>query len=117
LYEQIIFTTIIPGSSSDPCVVDGMSTTLQLDALSGSSLAYQTIDTNGDGIVDVTDARVSGRQGALSFGSTILEKGKKAIIYQPTSTAQSGAPQIDMTETDKISLPTVRLWRQIIGKN
>jgi type IV pilus assembly protein PilY1 len=117
LYEQIIFTTIIPGNSSDPCVVDGLSTTLQLDALSGSALAYQTIDTNGDSIVDVTDARVSGRQGALSFGSTILEKGKRAIIYQPTSTAQSGAPQIDMTETDKISLPTVRLWRQIIGKN
>jgi type IV pilus assembly protein PilY1 len=117
LYEQIIFTTIIPGSSSDPCVVNSLSTTLQLDALSGSSLAYQTIDTNGDGIVDVTDARVSGRQGALSFGSTILEKGKKAIIYQPTSTAQSGSHQIDMTETDKIALPTVRLWRQIVGKN
>ncbi len=115
LYEQIIFTTIIPGGSSDPCVNDGRSTTLQLDAVSGTPLNYQTIDTNGDGRVDTLDTGVSGRQGALSFGGTILERGKRAIIYQPT--AQAGAPQIDVTETDKIALPTVRLWRQILGKN
>lgn len=117
LYEQIVFTTIIPGSSRDSCVNDGMSTTLQLDAVSGSPLNYQVLDTNGDEKVDLTDARVSGRQGALSFGGTILEKGKKAIIYQASAGTQSGAAQIGTTETDKIALPTVRLWRQIIGKN
>lgn len=117
LYEQVIFTTIIPGSASDPCVIDGKSTTLQLDAVNGTPLTYKTIDTNGDGQIDLTDASVSGRQGGLSFGGTIIEKGKKAIIYQPTSVAQFGAPQINLTETNKMALPTVRLWRQIIGKN
>ena len=117
LYEQIVFTTIIPGSSSDPCVSNGMSTTLQLDAVNGTPLNYQTLDTNGDGKVDVADANVSGRQGALSFGGTILEKGKKAIIYQASAGKQSGGAQIETTETDKIALPTVRLWRQILGKN
>ena len=117
LYEQIIFTTIIPGASSDPCINDGRSTTLQLDAVTGAPLNYQTIDTNGDGRVDATDARVVGKQGALSFGATILEKGKKAIIYQANGSSQSGDSQIETTETDKIALPTIRLWRQIVGKN
>lgn len=117
LYEQIVFTTIIPGSSIDPCVNNGMSTTLQLDAVNGTPLNYQTLDTNGDGKVDVADTNVSGRQGALSFGGTILEKGKKAIIYQASAGKQSGVAQIETTETDKIALPTVRLWRQILGKN
>jgi Tfp pilus tip-associated adhesin PilY1 len=117
LYEQIVFTTIIPGSSKDPCVIDGRSTTLQLDAVSGTPLNYQVIDTNGDAKLDATDTKVSGRLGALSFGGTILEKGKKAIIYQASAGKQSGVAQIETTETDKIALPTVRLWRQILGKN
>lgn len=117
LYEQIIFTTIIPGATNDPCVNDGQSTVLQLDAITGTSLNYQTIDTNGDGRVDITDSRVIGKQGALSFGVTILEKGKKAVIYTADMSPQSGGSQIDATETEKIALPTIRLWRQIIGKN
>jgi type IV pilus assembly protein PilY1 len=117
LYEQVVFTTIIPGSTSDPCVNDGMSTTFQLNALTGAPLDYRTIDTNGDGIVDATDAIVSGRQGALTFGLTIMEKGKKAIIYQANANNSSGNPSLNITESDKIVLPTVRLWRQIIGKN
>ena len=117
LYEQIIFTTIVPGGTNDPCINDGRSTTLQLDAITGTTLNYQTHDTNGDGKIDATDSRVVGKQGALSFGTTILEKGKKAIIYQTDAAAQFGGSQIEVTETEKIALPTIRLWRQILGKN
>ena len=117
LYEQIIFTTIIPGVTNDLCVKDGKSTTLQLNAITGTPTNYQTIDTNGDGRIDIADSRVIGKQGALSFGVTILEKGKKAIIYKADASTQSDGSQIEVTETEKIDLPTIRLWRQIIGKN
>ena len=116
LYEQVIFTTTTPYNSQDPCVRSGSSTTFQLDAINGTPLTYQTIDTNNDGVVDANDTFTVGRQGPLVFGSAILEKGKKAIIYQLSSAGQSGSTDIDLVEINKIALPTIRLWRQILGR-
>ncbi len=120
-YDQAVFTTIIPGTTTDPCSSDGKSTFMQLNYLTGGPLAYQTIDRNNDGVVDSGDLIggvlfVSGKQGALTFGTTILEKGKKGYVYHPCANAlvcQNPEPE----ETDKIKLPTVRLWRQLFGRD
>jgi type IV pilus assembly protein PilY1 len=115
LYEQVVFTSIIPGSTSDPCIADGKSTTIQLDAVTGGPLSYRTIDSNGDNSVTASDVFVSGRQGGLTFGTTILQKGRQAIIYQPNSIC-TGADCVNVTPSPIIYVPTVRLWRQILGK-
>lgn len=121
-YDQAVFTTLIPGTTTDPCTSDGKSTFLQLNYLTGGPLGYQTIDRNKDGVVNNSDMIgggslfVSGKQGALTFGTTILEKGKKGYVYHPCANAlvcQNPEPE----ETPKINLPTVRLWRQIFGRD
>lgn len=43
---RVIFTTLIP--SADPCGFGGTSWLMELDALSGSRLAYSPFDLNGD---------------------------------------------------------------------
>ena len=112
--DQVIFTTLLPGSSTDPCATDGSSTTYQLNPFNGGPLAYKTIDTNNDGIVDASDAAVSGVRGASTFGTTIIRIGDgKGVIYQtPTS---AGNPDTRKTQIG-ITAPTVRIWRQILGK-
>jgi type IV pilus assembly protein PilY1 len=120
LEDQVIFTTLVPGVSTDPCVIDGLSTTIQLSPLNGAPLSYKTIDTNGDGAVTTADTMVSGRQTTATFGTTIVNTGDRGIkIYQAASNGggilgpAGGSPGFDGKKSDAV--PTVRLWRQILG--
>lgn len=115
LYDQILFTTIIPSSITDPCVFDGRSTTLQLDAVTGTNLSYRAFDTDGTGGITSSDTIKGGVQGTLTFGTTILRKGKTAFIVQPKAIV-SGSNNLDIRATAAGGVPTVRLWRQILGK-
>jgi type IV pilus assembly protein PilY1 len=45
---RLIFTTMIPSVSSDPCVPDGESWIMEMDAATGSRLAYSPFDLNRD---------------------------------------------------------------------
>ena len=113
--DQVIFTTLIPGTSTDPCVTDGLSTTLQLSPLNGGPLSYKTIDTTGDNAITTADSMVSGRQSTATMGTTIIRTGNRNLkIYQAASkdgTMIGGTEGVNSRASDPI--PTVRLWRQI----
>lgn len=46
---KVIFTTMIPSDSSDPCAPAGTSWLMELDAARGSRLEYAPFDLTGDG--------------------------------------------------------------------
>ena len=111
-FDQVFFTTIIPAGATDTCSSDGKSTLFILAAESGMTFAQPLMDTNGDNKVDSTDTVVAGRQGGLTFGTTILKKGGTAIIYQPPST--QGSNPSNKTLTGIAPNPTTRTWRQLL---
>ncbi|MDO8176747.1 MAG: PilC/PilY family type IV pilus protein [Undibacterium sp.] len=115
--DQVIFTTLQPGSSTDPCATDGSSTTYQLNPFNGGPLGYKVIDTNNDGLINASDAAVSGVRGTSTFGTTIIRLGNgKGKIYQaPSAANQNGNPNTRDVDLGR-SVPTVRIWRQILGK-
>lgn len=45
---RLIFTTMIPSVSSDPCVPDGESWIMEMDAATGARLGYSPFDLNRD---------------------------------------------------------------------
>lgn len=114
-FDEVVFTTIIPAGATDTCSSDGKSTTFILNAMTGGLFPYPTFDTTGDKKVDSADTIVAGRQGALTFGSTLLKNGNKAIIYQPPSTS-GGAVSTDPNAVDAAPSynPTRRIWKQIL---
>ncbi|MBC3874616.1 pilus assembly protein [Undibacterium flavidum] len=114
--DQVIFTTLVPGNSADLCVIDALSTTLQISPFNGGALGYRTIDTNRDGVIDSSDTMASGRQSAATFGTTIIRLGNRKIkVYQAdarTGTVPPTGENLNLSE----GIPTVRLWRQLIGR-
>jgi type IV pilus assembly protein PilY1 len=56
---RIIFTTA-GVDTTDPCASFGTGKLVELEAFSGKMLNYAVLDTNGDGVVDSTDAVSSG---------------------------------------------------------
>ncbi|MFZ6870441.1 pilus assembly protein [Undibacterium sp. Di27W] len=116
-FDEVIFTTIIPASAADTCSSDGKSTTFYLDPWTGNTLSYRAFDTNGDKVIDATDAIVGGRQGGLTFGTTILKKGGGAVIYQPASKVQNCDLNPDACKGDDRPVegsPTRRIWKQLL---
>ncbi|MFZ6801594.1 pilus assembly protein [Undibacterium sp. Di24W] len=115
--DQAIFTTLIPGVSTDLCANDSLSATLQISALNGAALSYQTIDTNGDGVINTSDALVSGRLSSSTLGTTIIRTGNRNLkLYQAASkdgalVNSSGTP----SKGSKL-IPTARLWRQLLNR-
>ncbi|MFZ6674978.1 pilus assembly protein [Undibacterium sp. Xuan67W] len=120
VYTAVAYTTIIPGGSTDPCITDGTSVNLVIDAVTGGATPFKAFDTNHDNVIDASDVTASGVAGPLTFGNTILRKKGGVISYQtdtkgnltggtPVGTGGNlgGAQQI----------PSLRLWRQILGKD
>ncbi len=116
LEDQAIITTLIPGNSSDLCVIDALSTTLQISPLNGAALGYKTIDTNKDGKVDASDTMVSGVQSGATFGTTVIRLGNRRVkvVQADARTGQILGGTGDRGLSDAI--PTTRLWRQLIGR-
>ncbi|MCP1498012.1 type IV pilus assembly protein PilY1 [Pseudomonas migulae] len=56
---RIVFTTANV-DTTDPCASFGTGKLVELDAFSGKMLNYAVLDTNGDGLVDSSDALSSG---------------------------------------------------------
>ncbi|MBC9252239.1 hypothetical protein A9179_18370 [Pseudomonas alcaligenes] len=56
---RVIFVTA-KVDANDPCESTGSGKLVELDAISGKMLSYPVLDTNGDGVVDTNDTRVSG---------------------------------------------------------
>jgi len=52
---RIIFNTLIPGNSNDPCSYGGDSYLVELNAISGSRLSYAPLDLNGDRLFSQQD--------------------------------------------------------------
>lgn len=129
--DQVIFTTLIPGNNADLCVIDALSTTLQISPLNGAALGYKTLDTSGDGKITSADLSVSGRRSTATFGTTIIRLGNRKIkIVQADAKTGSLPKEEDCAPTDlaciarggkgdtslSAIIPTVRLWRQLIGR-
>lgn len=115
VYDAIAYLTVIPGSTTDPCISDGRSTTMFINALTGGAVPDKVLDTDGNNVIDASDTRASGQTSALSFGNTILRKKGGIKIYQADTSGniKGGAPGM----TSKFDgIPTVRLWRQILNK-
>ena len=52
-HDRVIFTTFVP--SSDPCIPDGTSWLMEVDAMTGGQLGYAVYDINKDGKIDDLD--------------------------------------------------------------
>lgn len=114
-FDEVVLTTIIPASAVDTCSSDGKSTTFILNALSGGLFPYPTFDTNGDKTVTSADVLIAGKQGDLTFGSTLLKNGRSAIIYQPISSGSSPSSYgTNPTTASPNYNPTRRIWKQIL---
>jgi Tfp pilus tip-associated adhesin PilY1 len=110
---QVIYTTLLPNSVTDPCATDGKTTTLQLNPLTGGALSYRTIDTSGDQQITSIDAMVSGRQTKATYGTTIIKKGGGNLqIIQ--ADARTGENQLTQSK-GVTGIPSMRLWRQILN--
>ncbi|MFZ6747241.1 pilus assembly protein [Undibacterium sp. JH2W] len=115
-FDEVIFTSIIPAGATDTCSSDGKSTTFVLRALTGGVFPFPVFDTNGDGKVDSSDTLIAGKQGNLTFGTTILKKGNKSIIYQPPSSGSTDAngPRPVQTSFSQGDVPATRVWKQLL---
>lgn len=114
--DQVIFTSLIPGNSTDLCVIDALSTTMQFSPLNGGALGYKSIDTNGDGVVNASDTMVSGRQSSATFGTTIIRLGNRKVKIFQADARTGTVPAAGSDRQLSDGIPTVRLWRQLIGK-
>lgn len=78
---RIIFTTVIP--NSDACYAGGDSWLMELDALSGSRLAFTPFDLSGEGEFDATDyvtVTIDGRDVDIPVSG---KKSKEGVIKTP----------------------------------
>lgn len=114
--DQVIFTSLIPGNSTDLCVIDALTTTMQFSPLNGGALGYKSIDTNGDGVVNSSDVMVSGRQSSATFGTTIIRLGNRKVKIFQADARTGTVPAAGSDRQLSDGIPTVRLWRQLIGK-
>ncbi|MBY0574106.1 MAG: hypothetical protein K2P84_10525, partial [Undibacterium sp.] len=132
LEDQVFFTSIIPNSPDDICASGGFSGTLHLSALTGGMLGYRTTDTNGDGEVNGRDNLIAGERGIATGGISLIKLGnRKAKIHETGQDGQSEFTPPPCPEgqtcqacragekgclslSERVS--TVRLWRQILGK-
>jgi len=115
-FDEVIFTSIIPAGATDTCSSDGKSTTFILRALTGGVFPFPVFDTTGDGKIDSSDTLIAGKQGTLTFGTTILKKGNKSIIYQPPSSGSTdvNGPLPGKTDVSQGNVPAVRVWKQLL---
>ncbi|MFZ6816529.1 pilus assembly protein [Undibacterium sp. Rencai35W] len=116
VYRTVFYTTVIPGSATDPCITDGTSVTMVIDPITGGAVNRTVLDTNKDNKVDATDIKASGISGSLTFGNTILRKKGGVKMYK----ADTGGKIIGGSKAEDAapdSIPTLRLWRQILGKD
>jgi type IV pilus assembly protein PilY1 len=70
---RIVYTTLIPDSS--PCSAGGTGWLMELDFKSGAQLTQATLDTNGDGTVDGSDALVGGVALSVISSSPVVQTG------------------------------------------
>ncbi len=70
---RIVFTTLIPDSS--PCTAGGTGWLMELDFKTGGQLPSAPFDTNNDGTVDSSDARIAGAQLSVISSSPVAQSG------------------------------------------
>lgn len=107
LEDQVFITTLIPGNSTDLCVIDAKSTTLQFSPLVGGALPYKVFP-------EVTPM-VSGVQSSATFGTTLIRLGNRKVKVVQADTLTGNI----LNKTDaplSEAIPTARLWRQLIGR-
>lgn len=117
---RILFTTAAV-NSADPCESTGTGRLFILDAAKGGMLNYAVLDTNGDGRIDASDARVSG----MSFGAGIpslvgLVSGSANDVAYVVSSGGSGSggsggppDSIDLGNGSGGNVYQRIMWRQI----
>lgn len=107
LEDQVFITTLIPGNSTDLCVIDAKSTTLQFSPLVGGALPYKVFP-------EVTPI-VSGVQSSATFGTTLIRLGNRKVKVVQADTLTGNI--INKTDAPlSEAIPTARLWRQLIGR-
>jgi type IV pilus assembly protein PilY1 len=114
---RVLFTTA-GVDSTDPCSSQGFGRLIELDALSGSELSYQVLDTSGDGLIDTSDTRVSG----VFFASGIPTL---TAVVNISATSSAPASQRKVFNLSNGDIDTLRekgatgggkgriMWRQI----
>lgn len=87
---RIVFTTASV-DTTDPCASFGTGKLVELDAFNGKMLNYAVLDTNGDGLVDGTDAISSGVvfTGGMPVLNAIVNGGARKIVNDSSGTPTS----------------------------
>ncbi|MBY0572688.1 MAG: hypothetical protein K2P84_03315 [Undibacterium sp.] len=115
--DQVIFTTLLPTDGSNPCAGGGLTTTLQISPFNGGRLGYKTFDEPGSGN-GASEVGASGKTSPATLGTTIIKMGGGvAKFYQQNADGGSvGGGAADNKRNLSKRVSTVRLWRQILGK-
>ena len=123
IYTAVLYTTITPGSVTDPCITSGTSMNLLFDPITGGRINAITFDTDKSGVIDSSDVKASGMKIPLTFGTTILRRKGGIALAQPGADGTFGNGGGGLVATDPFGkanlppIPALRLWRQILGRN
>lgn len=118
---RVIFVTA-KVKASDPCESKGSGSLIELDAISGGMLSYPVLDTNGDGLVDSKDTRVSGLaiEDGLPGLPVIIDAGEKKKTQGKYILKSSGEVMVvdecgDVTngQCGGVSQSRRIMWRQL----
>lgn len=87
---RIIFTTLIP--SSGACSYGGSSWLMELDYLTGGKLTTPPLDTNGDGVVNMSDRIVAG------LGLATISSAPAIVSGAPVAAGSGGGSPVKIDE-------------------
>lgn len=110
---EIIFVTLVP--SEDACSFGGESWVMAMDAMTGRMPNVSTMDTNGDGLINSEDRRVSGARSTVGITSkvTVLERadGTRELIVSGTAPGEGN--HLEQRSIEGTSTGGRQAWRQI----
>jgi type IV pilus assembly protein PilY1 len=119
----VIFSTVTP--NPDPCLMEGTSFLMELDALTGSAFGAAAFDVNGDGKVNGNDKIMLTTNGIEYFASgidagigiiktpTVIEAGATHVGFKYASGSTSNMAAVIGLGGGGATLGTRRSWRQL----
>jgi type IV pilus assembly protein PilY1 len=116
----ILTDTVSPSNVSiDPCVQSGSGRAWNyvLNGLTGSGPTTAIFDTDGNGVINSTDAIVSGYENTADGRTRVIKNDSKStstgVYYNPLSTEQQPGFIIPTGSASSISGVVRRSWRQL----
>ncbi|MDG1582087.1 PilC/PilY family type IV pilus protein [Pseudomonas sp. GOM6] len=111
---RVIFVTA-KVDADDPCESSGSGRLVELDLFSGGMLSYPVLDTNGDGVVDDNDVRVSGLNinDGLPGLPVIVDKGAGKPTQTKIILLSTGQAKFVDEKANSVGVSRRIMWRQL----